>query len=86
GLAIVVHPSNPVSELSVDEISEIFSGGYTDWSQVGGRPGAIHVYARDENSGTWDSFKSMVLGNTPLIASAKRFESNAVLSDEVSAD
>ena len=86
GLAIVVNPSNPVGELSVEEISEIFSGGYSDWSQVGGRPGAIHVYARDENSGTWDSFQGMVLGKKPLIESAKRFESNAVLSDEVAAD
>ncbi|WP_221798267.1 substrate-binding domain-containing protein [Oceanobacter mangrovi] len=86
GLAIIVNQNNPVSELSVEEIAEIFSGGYTDWSQLGGQPGPIHVYARDENSGTWDSFKHMVLGKKPLTGAADRFESNAVLSDRVSAD
>lgn len=87
GLAIVVNPANPISELSVDELSEIFSGGYTDWSQLGGRPGAIQVYARDENSGTWDSFKGMVLGKgKTLVANAQRYESNSELSDRVASD
>jgi phosphate transport system substrate-binding protein len=86
GLAIIVNPANPVAELSVDEIAQIFSGGYTDWAQLGGRPGAIHIYARDENSGTWDSFSSMVLGDKKLLPSAQRFESNADLSGRVSKD
>ncbi len=87
GLAIIVNKTNPVSELSVDEIAEIFSGGYTDWSELGGRPGPIKVYARDSNSGTWDSFKGMVLGKAyKLLDSAERFESNDQLSASVSAD
>jgi len=86
GLAVVVNAGNPIDELSVAEIAEIFSGGYTDWSQVGGRPGPINVYARDTNSGTWDSFKGMVLGKKPLKEGVERFESNNVLSDTVSAD
>ncbi|MCB2385836.1 substrate-binding domain-containing protein [Thalassolituus alkanivorans] len=86
GLAIIVHPDNPVSDLSVEEIAEIFSGGYSDWSEVGGKPGPIHVYARDDKSGTWDSFSGMVLGERNLIAGAERFESNAELSDRVAAD
>ncbi|MAD46816.1 MAG: hypothetical protein CMI02_10025 [Oceanospirillaceae bacterium] len=87
GLAIIVHPDNPVNDLSVEEIAQIFSGGYTDWSELGGVPGPIHVYARDDKSGTWDSFKGMVLGKThQLIDSARRFESNADLSDAVSVD
>ncbi len=86
GLAVIVNGDNPIDELSVDEIAEIFSGGYTDWSQVGGRPGPINVYARDENSGTWDSFKGMVLGKSPLKAGTQRFESNNALSDTVAAD
>ena len=86
GLAIIVHPDNPVSDLSVEEIAEIFSGGYSDWSEVGGKPGPIHVYARDDKSGTWDSFSGMVLGDRTLLAGAERFESNAELSDRVAAD
>ena len=86
GLAIIVNQENPVSDLSVEEIAGIFSGAYKDWSELGGKTGPINVYARDDKSGTWDSFASMVLGERPLIASAKRFESNADLSDHVSND
>lgn len=87
GLAIVVNPLNPVSELSVDEVSEIFSGGYTDWSELGGKPGPIKVFARDNNSGTWDSFKGMVLGKKKtLVTTAARFESNDELSERVSSE
>ncbi|MDK2777636.1 MAG: phosphate ABC transporter substrate-binding/OmpA family protein [Pseudomonadota bacterium] len=86
GLAIIVHPQNPLNELNVDAIAGIFSGKYTDWSELGGKSGPIHVYARDDKSGTWDSFKGMVLGKRPLTATAKRYESNAELSDNVSSD
>lgn len=87
GLAVIVHPDNPVNDLSVREISEIFSGGYQDWSELGGKPGPINVYARDDKSGTWDSFKGMVLGKKKsLVSSARRYESNDVLSGEVSSD
>ena len=86
GLAIIVNPQNPVAELSVDDIAQIFSGGYTDWAQVGGRPGPIHLYARDENSGTWDSFAGMVLGKRSLPAGTPRFESSDELSHKVAQD
>lgn len=87
GLAIVIHPDNPVSDLSVSEIAEVFSGGYNDWSQLGGNPGPINLYARDNKSGTWDSFKRMVLGKEfQLSSTAQRFESNDELSDRVSQD
>lgn len=87
GLAIIIHPDNPLSDLSVIEIAEIFSGGYTDWSQLGGTPGPINRYARDNQSGTWDSFKRMILGKRyDLAADAERFESNDELSDRVSSD
>ena len=84
GLAIIVNPANPVSSLSVDQLLDIFSGRIRDWSEVGGFGGKISVLARDENSGTWDSFESMVLGDTPLRRDAERFESNNNLSDKVS--
>ncbi|MGB1092627.1 MAG: substrate-binding domain-containing protein, partial [Oceanobacter sp.] len=86
GLAIVVHPANPMSTLSVSELAGIFSGKITNWSQLGGRPGNIRVYARDENSGTWDTFKSMVLSGEELTSTATRYESNDELSDSVSKD
>lgn len=86
GLAIILHPQNPINELSVEQVAAIFSGEISNWTELGGRFGEINLYSRDNKSGTWDSFKRMVLGKTALAASALRFEANDELSDEVSSD
>ena len=87
GVAVIVHPSRSITALSLEQIAGIFSGQYLDWSELGAEPGIINVYARDKNSGTWDSFKSMALGaDISLVSTAQRFESNDELSDRVSAD
>lgn len=87
GIAVIVHPSNPLRVLNKKVIADIFAGRITDWSQLGGPRGPVHVYARDDKSGTYDTFRSLVLGKkTPLVAGARRYESNADLSDDVSRD
>jgi phosphate transport system substrate-binding protein len=86
GIAVIVNASNPVGELSVDQIKRIFAGEITDWSQIGSSRGAIDIYARNDNSGTYDTFKSLVLAGSPLAASAHRFEDSNALSDAVSGD
>ncbi len=88
GLAIILHPSNPIGALRTDQLAQIFAGEVQDWAQLGGRPGPITLYARDDNSGTYDTFKELVLsanGKT-LASSARRFESSDTLSDLVSQD
>lgn len=86
GLAIIVHPDNQLTEMDVQQIADIYSGKISNWSELGGHSGTITLYARDNKSGTWDSFKRMVLGKSKLDASALRFESNDELSDKVSED
>lgn len=87
GLAILVHPSNPVNQLNIDTLARIFAGEISNWSEVGGPDRAIQVYARDEQSGTWDTFKELVLaGRYSLTESARRYESNDQLSDDVTAN
>ncbi len=88
GLAIITHSSNPISSLSLQNVVKIFSGDITNWKELGGPDLPISLYARDENSGTWDSFKSLVLDpqQASLSLSAKRFESSSELSDSVSQD
>lgn len=85
GLAVIVHPDNPLSSLPIEKLRDIFSGAIRDWSEL--TPlmhGPIDVYARDDKSGTYDTFKSLVLGKKkPLVSTAKRYESNAKLSDAV---
>jgi len=88
GLAIITHSNNPVGQLSIPQLVKIFSGEITNWSAVGGKDLPISLYARDENSGTWDSFKSMVLdpAAVTLAQASKRFESSTELSDSVAKD
>jgi phosphate transport system substrate-binding protein len=75
-----------VLRLEKAQLHRLFSGQITDWRDVGGRPGPVRLYARDDNSGTYDTFKSLVLGKAPLAEGARRFESNADLSDAVAGD
>lgn len=87
GLAILVNKTNPLKQLSKSDLKAIFSGKITNWASLGLPPARIQVYARDNKSGTYDTFRNLVLGKkTPLVANAKRYESNAKLSDDVASD
>jgi phosphate transport system substrate-binding protein len=88
GIVVIVSPSNPLGKLSLQQLQGIFSGAIADWSQVGATPGRIDVYARDAKSGTFDTFKTLVLdpGKRELAAGARRFESSNELSDLVAND
>lgn len=88
GLAIILNPHNPLDTLNTEQLAQIFSGEVSTWEQLGGVGGEIHLYARDDQSGTYDTFKDLVLtrrGKT-LDARARRFESSEALSDAVSED
>jgi phosphate transport system substrate-binding protein len=61
GLAVIVHPSNPVNALSMDQLAKMYMGGITNWEAVGGRPGRIVLLSREVNSGTHVYFKEHVL-------------------------
>ena len=87
GVSVIVNRNNPVKTIPIDTLRGIFSGKITDWSALGQPKAKIQVLARDQNSGTFDTFASLVLGkDTVITPSAKRFESNAQLSDEVAKD
>jgi phosphate transport system substrate-binding protein len=86
GVAIVVHPDNPVRSLERRQIAAIFTGATRDWRDVGGDPHDIHVYVRDANSGTSDTFKDRVLQGAAVIAGARAFDSNAELAHQVASD
>jgi len=60
-VAIVVHPSNKVSELTLEQASKIFAGEITNWKEVGGADEAIRVITREEGSGTREVFEKYVL-------------------------
>ena len=59
GIAIIVHPENPVSDLSVETIAKIYTGEITNWSEVGGNDVDIVPIGREAGSGTRDGFESI---------------------------
>ena len=87
GVAVIVHPDNPLRQLTTQQLAQVFSGEIDDWRVLGGR-GPIHVLARDDRSGTWETFRDQVLSpyGSRLSSHALRLESSEQLSDRVSAD
>ena len=59
GIAIIVNPQNPVADLSVEQIAQIFKGEVTNWSELGGSDGQIVPIGREAGSGTRDGFESI---------------------------
>ncbi len=89
GLAVVVHPKNPVSKLTLDQLADIFTGKITNWKQLGGQDGQIVILSREVNSGTHVYFKEHVLRkNDPastaeFAPSALMLSSSQAIADEV---
>lgn len=59
GIAMIVHPENPVSDLTLEQIAAIYTGEITNWNEVGGSDGEIVLIGREAGSGTRDGFESI---------------------------
>lgn len=59
GIAVVVNPENPVEDLTLEQIAQIYTGEITNWSEVGGNDAEIVVIGREAGSGTRDGFESI---------------------------
>ncbi|MBN2335603.1 phosphate ABC transporter substrate-binding protein, partial [Candidatus Bathyarchaeota archaeon] len=72
-VAVVINPDNPLAgslDLTLDEVSEIFSGETTNWSELGGPDHEIEVYTREEGSGTREVFSDYAMMGKEFVASA----------------
>lgn len=85
GLAIIVHPDNPLNALNVQQVASLFAGEVSNWRELGGADMTVRLLARDDRSGTYDTFKELVLGSQgkALATHAQRYESNDELSRDV---
>ena len=59
GIAVIVNADSKVSDLTVEQIAQIFTGAITDWSEVGGDAGTISCMGREAGSGTRDGFETI---------------------------
>jgi phosphate transport system substrate-binding protein len=62
-LAVIVNPNNRVSQLTRQQLEDIYTGKVTNWREVGGEDMAIVVYSRETSSGTYEFFRESVLDN-----------------------
>ena len=83
GVAVIVHPTNPVKALTSDQLKVIFDGTLTNWSQLGGPDRAINVYTRDAESGTRKVFWKKALGKGAIVETAQFAVSNGAMKSAV---
>lgn len=82
-VAIFVNSENPVEDLTMEELRDVFSGATSNWSKVGGIDEPIEVFAREEGSGTSKFFIGHVLKNSKITESAKTVESIEIMMDSI---
>ncbi|MDD5070215.1 MAG: PstS family phosphate ABC transporter substrate-binding protein [Candidatus Omnitrophica bacterium] len=84
GIAVIVHPSNKITELSKAQLKDIYTGKFSDWSQLGMAGGKIVVVSRDTASGTYEAFMSLALNKAKTRSDSLLQASNQAVSTTVS--
>lgn len=86
GLALYVNEANPVKELTLAQIKDIYMGKITNWKEVGGNDAKIILYSRENNSGTYVYFKDNVLEGEDFAPNAQNMPGTAAVVNAVSKD
>jgi phosphate transport system substrate-binding protein len=86
GLSIYLNEQNPVKELTLAQIREIYTGRITNWRQVGGNDAPIVLYSRESSSGTYTYFKDNVLLGRDFAPRAQTLQGTAAVVNAVSKD
>lgn len=86
GIGVYVHESNPVKELTLDQIKDIYTGKINNWKEVGGKDAKIIRYSRESNSGTYVFFKDNVLKKADYAADCQNMPGTAAVVNAVAKD
>jgi len=79
----IVHPSNPVSDLTMEQLSLIYQGKVTNWKEVGGSDMVIVVVSRDTSSGTYEVWEEKILHKAKVTPKAQLQASNGAVAQAV---
>lgn len=79
GLAVIVHSGNPIMNLALKQVRDIYTAKITDWSQFGGSNSKIHVITREEGSGTRGAFEDLVMDDMRISPKAIVQDSNGAV-------
>jgi len=85
-LAVIVNPSNPVNQLTMQQLESIFTGAFSNWKELGGADAKIVIYSRETSSGTYDFFKEHVLNTKTFAKNALRMPATGAIAQSVSQD
>jgi len=83
GIAVIVHPSNPVNALTKTQIKDIYTGKISNWKDVGGRDSKIVVVSRDTSSGTYEAFETLAIDKEKVRPDALTTASNQAVAQTV---
>jgi len=83
GIAVIINSANGVSALTKKQVEGIFTGEITDWSAVGGKPGAISIYTRNTSSGTYSDFTKMAMSGKNYAETSQKMAGNEQIASEV---
>jgi phosphate transport system substrate-binding protein len=83
GIAIVVHPANPVAAITGAQIRDVYAGRITNWKQLGGPDLPIVVVSRDTNSGTYETFDLMLMKGEKIAGAVEYLGSNGAIRQKV---
>jgi phosphate transport system substrate-binding protein len=86
GIAVVVNPKNPIKELNMQQLAQIFTGVTTQWNQLGGFDEEILVFSRESSSGTYVFFQEHVLKNKDYTPKANLMPATSAIIESVSSD
>jgi phosphate transport system substrate-binding protein len=85
-IAIIVHPENPVDDLSLTQVMQLFSGKIRNWKEVGGHSHPIVLFTREEGSGTREAFQKMVMKKEEISLESLVQDSNGAIRQVVASD
>jgi phosphate transport system substrate-binding protein len=86
GIAVIVHPSNPIRTLTLTQLKGIYNGSYKNWENVGGKDSPILTYGRQSNSGTYLYWQEFILKNQNYRTDMQSLNGNSDIGDAVARD
>jgi len=83
GIAMIVHPSNPVNDITMAQIKDIYTGKIKNWKELGGPNTPIVMISRDTNSGTYETFEGLVMHKEKIVEGCEYVGSNGAVRGRV---
>lgn len=82
-MAVIVNAGSPITQLTLRQVEQVFTGDVKDWSAVGGNPGPISIYTRNTSSGTYQDWKDLAMKRRDYAPSSQKMAGNEQIAAEV---